>query len=193
MIHVATTHNIRTRFPKIDHPGSWPHYSWRLPNWKGISLRNIPYTQTSTNNSPSILSHYLLHRKKHRTRTSRRPVGLPQSSLGPSEGSYWTTRSRKSRTEPSVLRSVSFPTNLSSVLPQSLRHALSCTLCLSLHLFHCLPMRGFRPHTAWHIDADRLVPPPCHPAYFCLPLLLILDYSFLLTQFFSCWLTTDDS
>ena len=47
-----------------------------------------------------------------------------------------------------LLRSISFPTDLLSVLSQSLHHALSCALCLSLHLFHCLPMRGSRPHSA---------------------------------------------
>ena len=76
-----------------------------------------------------------------------------------------------------VLRSISFPTNLPSVLPQSLRHALSCALCLSLRLFYCLPMRGSRPHSAWHIDADGLVSPPCYPVYFCL---FLLAYSWLL-------------
>ena len=51
-------------------------------------------------------------------------------------------------TSQTVLRSVSFPTDLFSVLSQSLRRALSCALCLSLRLFHCLPMRGSRPHSA---------------------------------------------
>ena len=47
-----------------------------------------------------------------------------------------------------LLRSLSFPTDLFSVLSQSLRRALSCALCLSLRLSYCLPMRGSRPHYA---------------------------------------------
>ena len=72
-----------------------------------------------------------------------------------------------------MLQSVSFSTDLLSVLSQSLRRTLSYTLCLSLCLFDCLPMCGSRPYFALPIDADSFVPLPSNPAYFC----LLLAYS----------------
>ena len=80
-IRVTTTRNIRTRFRTIEQTGSRPNHPRRLRNRKGIPHRNIPPITTTTNASPAILPHYVLHRTKYRTRTSRSSVGLSQSSV----------------------------------------------------------------------------------------------------------------
>ena len=75
-----------------EHPGRQSHHSRRLRNRKGIPPRNIPHSQTSTNRSPSFLSHYMLHCQKLRTRIPSSSVGLPQGSVGTTERSFGTTR-----------------------------------------------------------------------------------------------------
>ena len=90
-IRVTTTRNIRTRFRTTEQTGSRPHHPRRLQDRKGIPHRNIPPITTTTNASRAILPHHVLRRTKHRTRTPRSPVGLPQSSVDTSERSSRTT------------------------------------------------------------------------------------------------------
>ena len=99
-IRVATTCNIRTRFLKNNnHPGCRLIYIRGLPDRKGIPLGSIPEPMTQTNPSPPILPHYMLHQLKHQTRISGCPVGLLEGSLGSTQGSLRTIRTRRPQTK----------------------------------------------------------------------------------------------
>ena len=95
---MTTTRNIRTRFRTIEQTGSRPNHPRRLRDRKGIPYRDIPPATTTTNASRMILSHYVLHRTKHRARTPSSSVGLPQNSVDTPERSSRTTKRKRSWT-----------------------------------------------------------------------------------------------
>ena len=91
-IRVATTRNIRTRFPKyVEHTGGRPNHPRRLRNRKRIPHRDISPTATPTNAPRTVLPYYVLHRTKHRTRTASSSVGFSQSSVDTPKRSTRTT------------------------------------------------------------------------------------------------------